>query len=254
LSYYAHPEAVKQAQMHPKVAPVGEIRDAIDYRRQFPDGRIGSDPSLASVEDGKRLFEVAVEDVAEDYAAFLAGGCFVPTIRTVAVSTDIPGPISRAYFSQRLRLHYVDWGNPEKPPLLLIHGGRDHCRNWDWVAQRLRHDWHIIAPDLRGHGDSEWIKGGVYTMSDYVCDIAQLVHQLELKPLTIIGHSLGGAITLRYTGLFPETVVKAVAIEGLGWSPDKIAEHAKIPTHERITKWMADMRRLSGRIPRRYTT
>ena len=170
------------------------------------------------------------------------------------MSTDIPGPISRAYFSQRLRLHYVDWGNPEKPPLLLIHGGRDHCRNWDWVAQRLRHDWHIIAPDLRGHGDSEWIKGGVYTMSDYVCDIAQLVHQLELKPLTIIGHSLGGAITLRYTGLFPETVVKAVAIEGLGWSPDKIAEHAKIPTHERITKWMADMRRLSGRIPRRYTT
>lgn len=74
LSYYAHPEAVKQAQMHPKVAPVGEIRDAIDYRRQFPDGRIGSDPSLASVEDGKRLFEVAVEDVAEDYAAFLAEG------------------------------------------------------------------------------------------------------------------------------------------------------------------------------------
>jgi len=170
------------------------------------------------------------------------------------VSTDIPGPISRAYFSQRLRLHYVDWGNPEKPPLLLVHGGRDHCRNWDWVAQRLRNDWHIIAPDLRGHGDSEWIKGGVYTMSDYVCDIAQLVHQLELKPLTIIGHSLGGAITLRYTGLFPETVVKAVAIEGLGSSPDKIAERAKIPTHERIVKWMAEMRDLSGRIPRRYAT
>ena len=48
------------------------------------------------------------------------------------------GPTSRVYFSQRLRLHYVDWGNPSGPPLLLVHGGRDHCRNWDWVAEALR--------------------------------------------------------------------------------------------------------------------
>ena len=64
------------------------------------------------------------------------------------------GPTSHTYFSQRLRLHYTDWGNPDAPPMILIHGGRDHCRNWDWVAQELRDDWHIIAPDLRGHGDS----------------------------------------------------------------------------------------------------
>src|SRR3546814_13488344 len=49
-----------------------------------------------------------------------------------------------------------------------------------------------------------------------------------------------------------ETVVKAVAIEGLGWSPDKIAAQSKTPTHERIVKWMEEMRKLSGRIPRRY--
>jgi pimeloyl-ACP methyl ester carboxylesterase len=46
-----------------------------------------------------------------------------------------PGPTSRIYFSQRLRLHYVDWGNAGAPPLLLVHGGRDHCRNWDWLAE-----------------------------------------------------------------------------------------------------------------------
>ena len=68
----------------------------------------------------------------------------------------MPGPASHTFFSQRLRLHYVDWGNPDKPPLLMIHGGRDHCRNWDWAAAALRDDWHIIAPDLRGHGDSQW--------------------------------------------------------------------------------------------------
>jgi len=64
------------------------------------------------------------------------------------------GPASHSYFSQRLRLQYADWGNGDKPPLILLHGGKDHCRNWDWTAQELRKDWHIIAPDLRGHGDS----------------------------------------------------------------------------------------------------
>ena len=84
----------------------------------------------------------------------------------------MPGPTSRHYFSQRLRLHYVDWGNTEAPPLLLVHGGRDHCRNWDWVAQALRDDWHIICPDLRGHGDSQWSPDGNYSMSAYIYDLA----------------------------------------------------------------------------------
>ncbi len=75
---------------------------------------------------------------------------------------DMPGPTSRIFFSQRLRLHYVDRGNPDAPPLLLVHGGRDHCRNWDWVAQALRKDWHVICPDLRGHGDSQWSPDGNY--------------------------------------------------------------------------------------------
>ena len=66
------------------------------------------------------------------------------------MTTD--APTSRFYESHGLRLHYADWGNETAPLLLLIHGGRDHCRNWDWVAESLRHDYHVIAPDLRGHG------------------------------------------------------------------------------------------------------
>ena len=124
------------------------------------------------------------------------------------MTIDIPGPTSHSYFSQRLRLHYVDWGNTDAPPLLLVHGGRDHCRNWDWVAEVLRDDWHIIAPDLRGHGDSQWMIGGSYGLSDYVYDIAQLIHQTKHQPITIIGHSLGGAISLQFTALFPDMVQK----------------------------------------------
>jgi len=174
------------------------------------------------------------------------------------------GPTSRAYFSQRLRLHYVDWGNPDKPPLLLIHGGRDHCRSWDWTAEALRDDWHVIAPDLRGHGDSQWSTDGTYTTAGYIYDLAQLIHQQALAPVAVIAHSLGGHIALSYTGVYPETVKKLVAIEGLG--PRRVSLEAqdesspessrrwRTPIDERMDGWIRERRALAGRLPRRYAS
>jgi pimeloyl-ACP methyl ester carboxylesterase len=166
----------------------------------------------------------------------------------------IEGPTSHSFISQRLRLHYVDWGNACGPPLILVHGGQDHCRNWDWVAQDLRRDWHVIAPDLRGHGDSAYSPSGDYSMNAYVYDLAQLIHQLDLGPVTMIAHSLGGAIALRYTGVFPTTVRALVAIEGLGPSPTMLAERQGRPIAERIAEWVSRERALAGRLPRRYAT
>jgi pimeloyl-ACP methyl ester carboxylesterase len=164
------------------------------------------------------------------------------------------GPTSRVYFSQRLRLHYVDWGNGGAPPLILLHGGQDHCRNWDWVAQRLRNDWHIIAPDLRGHGDSQWSATGSYTMAGYIYDLAQLIDQQRLAPVTLIAHSLGGNIALRYAGVYPEKVKALVSIEGLGPSPKALAERARLTIDERMRKWIDLEHNLAGRLPRRYAT
>jgi pimeloyl-ACP methyl ester carboxylesterase len=166
----------------------------------------------------------------------------------------MPGPASHTYFSQRLRLHSVDWGNARKPPLLLVHGGRDHCRNWDWAAQALRDDWHVIAPDLRGHGDSQWSPDGSYTMAGYLYDLAQLVHQQRLAPVTLVGHSLGGNIALRYAGIYPDAVAKIVAIEGVGPPRDVLAERAARPIAERMDAWIREQRALSGRLPRRYAS
>jgi pimeloyl-ACP methyl ester carboxylesterase len=167
---------------------------------------------------------------------------------------DTAGPTSRIFFSQRLRLHYVDWGNAAAPPLLLVHGGQDHCRNWDWLAERLRTDWHIIAPDLRGHGDSQWSPDGNYSMAGYLYDLAQLVHQQQLAPVTIIAHSLGGNIALRYAGIYPENVKKLVAIEGLGPSPKMLAERSKRRIAERMQRWIDEQRGLAGRMARRYAS
>ncbi len=170
------------------------------------------------------------------------------------------GPTSHVYFSQRLRLHYVDWGNEEAPPMLLVHGGRDHCRNWDWVARDLSRDYHVIAPDLRGHGDSQWMIGGSYNTVDYVYDIAQLLHQKHMTPATIISHSLGASVSLLYTGLYPETVKALIAIEGMGLSSAaaRTAESARsgdgAATGRMLDNWVRDTRRIAGRLPRRYPT
>lgn len=72
LTWYAYPEAERRLAMVPPVAPKGTFTDAIDYRRNFPDGRIGSNPSLASRDAGERLYNAAVKDLAEDYRAFAA--------------------------------------------------------------------------------------------------------------------------------------------------------------------------------------
>lgn len=164
------------------------------------------------------------------------------------------GPTSHFFTSQRLRLHYVDWGNHDKPPLLLLHGGRDHCRNWDWLAAALRDDWHVIAPDLRGHGDSQWSPDGHYSMAAYIYDLAQLIHQQRLAPVTIVAHSLGGNIALRYAGIYPETVRRLVAIEGLGPSPKLLAERARLGIDERMRRWIDEQRELARRTPRRYAS
>ena len=163
-------------------------------------------------------------------------------------------PTSHVYFSQRLRLHYVDWGNEEAPPLLLIHGGRDHCRNWDWVADTLRKDYHIIAPDLRGHGDSQWMIGGGYLYIDYVYDIAHLIQQKHMTPVTIMGHSLGGSISLLYTGLYPDTVSKLISIEGMGAPTSWSQSRPHIGVEKRLDNWVSNLRKLSSRVPRKYVT
>ena len=163
-----------------------------------------------------------------------------------------PEPTSRFFTSQRQRLHYADWGNAGAPPLILLHGGRDHCRSWDWVAAELRSDWHIIAPDLRGHGDSGWSPDGAYSSVSFVYDLAELIHQLDLAPVSIVAHSLGGNIALRYTGIYPENVRKIVAIEGLGPSPAVLAERELTAPADHMRNWIEARRRIASRQPRRF--
>lgn len=157
-------------------------------------------------------------------------------------------PQSRFYESQTLRLHYADWGNDGAPPLILIHGGRDHCRSWDRLARALQPHFHVIAPDLRGHGDSDWTRGGSYSLTEYVYDLTGLMRTLGAQKATLVGHSMGGMVSLIYSGAFPETVDRLVVLDGVTVLPNA----TRAPPHERIAKWVGQLDDLHARAPRRY--
>lgn len=163
-------------------------------------------------------------------------------------------PVSHYYYSHRLKLQFWDWGQDGKPALLLVHGGLDHARNWDWVARSLREHFHVFAMDLRGHGNSAWAPGASYSIPEHVLDISTLVDLLSRDalgggPLHLIGHSLGGVLTLVYAGVYPDRVRKVIAIEGLGF-PASHRIHKPAP--ERLRAWIEDVRKIDRPDPRSY--
>ena len=158
-------------------------------------------------------------------------------------------PVSHYYFSHRLKLHFWDWGQNGKPALVLVHGGLDHARNWDWVARALREHFHVYAVDLRGHGNSAWAPGAMYSIAEYTLDLSALADVIGNFPIYLIGHSLGGILTLLYSGIYPDRVRKVVSIEGLGLPVSHRVHH---PAPERTRTWMEGVRQAEHREPRTY--
>jgi pimeloyl-ACP methyl ester carboxylesterase len=158
-------------------------------------------------------------------------------------------PISHFFYSDRLKLQFWDYGQDGKPSLVLVHGGLDHARSWDRVARTLREHYHVYALDLRGHGNSAWAPGAMYSGAEHVVDLSALLDIIDDFPLRLIGHSLGGGIVLHYCGVYPDRVSKAVSIEGLG-APPESRVHG--PASERMRHWIESVRKLEKRLPKTY--
>lgn len=167
----------------------------------------------------------------------------------LADNIDYVEPVSHFFYSHRLKLQFWDFGQDGKPALLLVHGGLDHARNWDWVARALREEYHVYALDLRGHGNSAWAPGAMYTIAEHVLDVSALADVIDEYPIYVIGHSLGGVISLVYSGVFPERVKKLVSIEGFGMPP---SHRVHRPASQRMREWIGNIRKTEGREPRTY--
>ena len=114
-----------------------------------------------------------------------------------------------------------EWGGPGDTTFVLVHGFTDLGAGWCEVAPRLAPHGHVIAPDLRGHGDSDRIgPGGYYHFFDYVADLDDVIQKLARPRVVLVGHSMGGSVAGYLAGVRPARIARLVLIEGLG-PPDQ---------------------------------
>jgi esterase len=137
------------------------------------------------------------------------------------LATDVAGmevdelvmPAEHDVVVDGLRLHYLDWGRRGRPPLLFLHGGCLTAHTWDLVCLALRGDFHCLAVDQRGHGDSEWSPILDYGPGAHVRDIRGLIEQLGLKQPVLVGHSLGGLNAMIYATAAAEQLAGVVLVD-----------------------------------------
>ena len=122
-------------------------------------------------------------------------------------------PTDRFVTANSMRFHYLDWGEPSNPPMLLLHGFAQTCHAWDFVALSLSDRFRVIALDQRGHGDSDWAPDGGYSPETQQVDIHAIVEALDLNEFVLMGLSMGGVNSFTYTANHPERVRALVIVD-----------------------------------------
>ncbi len=149
-----------------------------------------------------------------------------------------------------LTLHVLEW-QPQKScehTVVLVHGFLDSAWGWQPMMQTgLLSHLHVLAPDMRGHGDSDWVgAGGYYHFLDYLADLRSLLARLGRTRISLVGHSMGGTICGYYAGAFADEIYKLALLEGLG------PPQTQTPVPERVRNWTDGWRRARTAASRTY--
>jgi pimeloyl-ACP methyl ester carboxylesterase len=144
-----------------------------------------------------------------------------------------------------LKLHLVDWapGGSSKPPMVLIHGVTGYAHMWDHIALNFKDEYHVLALDQRGHGDSDWSPEQAYESADLGSDLTALFSELKLKDAVLVGASWGGLSSILHTANHPDTVRQLILVDiGMEFSqsetdvfprPREFKDYKELETHER---------------------
>ena len=153
-------------------------------------------------------------------------------------------PAERDLVANGLRHRLLEWDGGGRTTLLCLHGFLDLSWGFAPIAPTLAAaGFHVVAPDLRGHGDSEWIgAGGYYHFLDYLHDVADLADATARDRLVVVGHSMGASIAALFSGVFPDRVRAAVIMEGM-----RLAEDLEEDIPRRAASWIHEVRRARQR-------
>ena len=143
---------------------------------------------------------------------------------------------SKKLIVRGLQYHLHEWGDSSKPLLIILHGWMDCGASFKYLVPYLTDQFYIVAPDLRGFGESEHVDNG-YWVPDYIADLDVIVdHYSPDKKATLIGHSMGANIVLMYAGLLYEKVDKVIALDSLGLPESKSSD---TPIKQRL--WLKEV-------------
>lgn len=112
-----------------------------------------------------------------------------------------------------MNFHYLDWGNEGAPVMLLLHGLRGHCHSWDDVAARFCGDYHVMALDQRGRGETDWAPRGDYSTDAFVADLEEFCYTVGIERFTLVGHSMGGRNSMAFGGKNPAMLERLVIVD-----------------------------------------
>ena len=137
-----------------------------------------------------------------------------------------------------LKLHYLDFGDPRVPPredprvkMLCLHGGAAQAHWFDFVVGPFVSDYRVISLDLRGHGDSDWGSPEKYNYTDFAGDVGGFIRALGIGPVMLVGHSLGGMVSVVTAAEYPQEVESLVVIDSMmRMSEERAAELRGIGT------------------------
>jgi pimeloyl-ACP methyl ester carboxylesterase len=119
-----------------------------------------------------------------------------PSDELIAAVTGGALPRERWIETGGPRLHCLEWGDAAAPAILLVHGNGGNAHWWDPLVPSLLPGWRLVAPDLRGHGESEWPAEPAYGIAACAGDLAALLERLELQRVAIVAHSMGARIAV----------------------------------------------------------
>ena len=134
-------------------------------------------------------------------------------------------PLSKTLLVNDLALHYLEWGEVATPPIVCVHDYTGSADAFNALARRLQDRYHILAPDVRGHGESAWSPAGAYRYEDQAGDLAEFARQLGLDKFVLIGTSMGGIIAMTYAAAHAEQL-SGLVINDIG--PDAEAGTRRI--------------------------
>jgi esterase len=126
---------------------------------------------------------------------------------------DVVLPDERRIGANGLQLRYLDWGSEGKRPILFLHGGALTAHTWDLCCLALRDDYHCLALDQRGHGDSDWAPDADYSLGAQREDVKGFAEAIGLNRFVLVGMSMGAINGLAYAIAHPETLSALVLID-----------------------------------------